>query len=627
MITGQCGTAVGTLPNAQANRLSFVPAEGQNQTVQEPASQNQTIQESDESYMHPQNVSLVSHQPDPSVQNVQVLLLPPHAPQQLELVITAPSPSRSHLQLVQGSNNLTAPTQPTSARGPDSPLLRKRGRPRKAVPSPAQLVFWGSDKYRRILPKPLQPAACVASTATTSGLNASSLPTNPLDAAKQCVFPEFAAQGFPGRGESQQSGEMETDQAAGVDWVALDQPATVATSPPAGTYVQPASAANRAQLKRKKTGKCKDRIKSVTASDAGIESEGGTRISRGEQTDLDGDCGNCLPDLASPQPLFIDDGTPLSGANTSPSMTRAKGKRRRLRDKPKVKECKVTREGQAPNSYSRKPKSSVQKELPTDAAAEMSARSVPGGGERTQAKVHDPSSPAQQALTTTAQGLVRDMMNPMVPYAVSVRESENEVSLSDHDGLTALIPVSMLPPVSSQTLNEAGSFLTLSNSSGLHQYYPASTVDDAPPGLTTLQAPADRLSSGQDKSPAVPATSGIDADGASCAAASHPAPAQREAGGSPPAQSSQRAPGPAPTPAKSAACGLASEEQHPASLDNAGHAHPPALLPSVQGPPQGGRADLGHLVINSTMFLCLQDINRLCKIGIDNYLSKKVHKE
>ena len=584
-------TAVSTpatiLSNVQTNYLQCAPAESRNQAVEEPASPHQTTPGSGESNMHPESVPPVSRRPVPSVQNMQVVLLSQSNPQKLGFVFSPPPPTQSHRQLFKdldkekrvskGSTRKTElATEPRSDSGPDRTC--KRGRPRRKTPNTIHLIpqelFLGANRCRPLLPKTLQPEACdggnnvfvVADShaPSSSDRTPSSLATNPLDAAVQIVLPEFATQGFSGS-ESKQSCGMAMDQAAGVT-----------TSLHSDTSVQGASAVAKAQPKKGGSSKRKERIKTAATGAAGAQPAGAKR-KRKKKTE-ESFAADYLPDLASPQPLVIDDRILVSGAETPPSMTRAERKCTRRSDHGKVEIRTDSQEGRNAKGSRRKPKDTLQHNPASISAIQLSAMPASSDDEHLQSSVHGTLSSDQQPPATTAQELFKLMMNPPVPSAVPVTESECNVSLSDHDALTALVPASMLPSVSSPS--DAGSFMTPPNHPASHFQFSASGFD-ATPEQTALQAPVTDHS-GQGKSLVASTSRFCEDDAPFCAAA------QRDGHGS-----SATADFSQPAPAKRTARGLASGKRHPGSVSNVAAAvvqpYPPAL-PTAQVSSQSGRS-------------------------------------
>ena len=588
------GTPATMLRSVQTNHLHCAPTESPNPTVEESACPDQTVQEgSAEPGRLPQGVPLVSWGPDPPVQNMQVVLLSQASPQPLGFVFSPPPPQQGHLQLIEdlnkkkGANSRKArqrgqPAEPSNPQGPKE--TRKRGRRRRKGPStlhviPQELVM-GSSRCRTLLPKSLLPEACgggnnmfvvVDSHApSTSDANTAGLDINPLDAAVQRIFPEFAARGLA----DNQSGGVTAGQDAG----------GAATSPHPSTPVwQASSAVSKAQPSRRKSGQRKGRIETATA---GMQVEGAKR-KRSRKTEASF-AADTLPELASPQPLIIDDIILLSGAETPPSTTRAGRKCPRQRGHGMGEKQEETQAGRNAESPCGKPRGPSRQNLTCGSAMQLSAMPASSDSEHAQTSVCGTFSPPQQPSATSAQELFRLMMNPSVPHAVPVAEGDYDVNLSDHDTLTALVPASMLPPLPSSP-SDAGSLITTPNHPGSGFRSPASRFD-ATPELTAFQAPATGHSGQHRKSPlASTSAAGEDAASASSAAG------QRDGPGS-----SALADFPQPAPAKRTARGLASGKQHPGGLGStaaaAVHLYPPALpsaLVSSHGRSDRDRSALG----------------------------------
>ena len=586
------GTPATMLRSVQMNHLHCAPTESPNPTVEEPACPDQSVQEgSAEPGRLPQGVPLVSRGPDPPVQKMQVVLLSQASPQPLGFVFSPPPPQQRHLQLIEdlnkkkGANSRKArqrgqPAEPSNPEGPKE--TRKQGRRRRKGPSTLQVIpqelVMGSKKCRTLLPKSLLPEACgggnnmfvvVDSHApSTSDANTAGLDVNPLDAAVWHIFPEFAARGLA----DSQSGGVMADQAAG----------GVATSPHPSTPVQQASAVSKAQPSRRKSGQRKGRIETATAS---MQVEGAKR-KKSRKTE---ECFavDTLPELASPQPLVIDDRILLSGAETPPSATRAGRKYPGQRGHGMGKKQKETQASRNAESPCGKPRGLSHQNLTCRSATQLSAMPASSDSEQAQTSVCSTFSPPQQPSATSAQELFRLMMNPSVPHAVPVAEGDYDVNLSDHDTLTALVPASMLPPLPSSP-SDAGSLITTPNHPASGFRSPASRFD-ATPELTAFQAPSTGHSGQQRKSPrASTSAAGEDAASASSAAGERGGP-----GSSAPADFPQ------PAPAKRTARGLASGKQHPGGPDNtaaaAVHPYPPALpsaLVSLHGRSDSDRSAL-----------------------------------
>ncbi|XP_070188640.1 platelet binding protein GspB-like [Littorina saxatilis] len=489
----QIASSVTTQPalNQPVSTLPMVNATATNlQVLNQPVSRQQTMTEAE-------GEQLVTSQPGQtesllSSQNIQLAVLPPTSldnQQQLGFVHTAPLPSEDHLQLETELEEMKKLRNKNRKKQPENSASsgKAKGRVHKAkmpkVPKMGnvtvitQELFTTPKKYgirtsiilpktmqpnpaspgQALLPKSMQGAACMNNQyivmdnpLTPSNPDPGStavIASNPLDAAMQSVLPELAAGNCSAGVSAQQAtacliNGSQTAQSTGATNSAAKRSPTKATR------------GSRAKSKGK--GASKQRGASETAgamsTDAGECSAAdmlkNKKVSKRKQTASAG----VLPDLASPQPLIIDDALKRTGARTSPS--KAKGGRKHRRTSGHVKEKK---HGNAKDS--RNSKASPEKQS-RRSAEHSSPVSVTSSSQVPRSKVLFPADDTQKSSAISSpQKMLNQLMRSQMPHASPVRDSE--VSWSNHGPLTSLTPVSMFQPTTSSP-NKTGSITTLS---------------------------------------------------------------------------------------------------------------------------------------------------------------------
>ncbi|XP_076466771.1 uncharacterized protein LOC143298008 [Babylonia areolata] len=181
-----------------------------------------------------------------------------------------------------------------------------------------------------------------------------------------------------------------------------------------------------------------------------------------------------VSDMASPQPLVIDD-TFASGPESSPyhqtgnqtvQKLPANGNKKEVPQKGKASkqarkkpEQKVTKVGKGSGRSQQKPvggrNKAPKKLLPAfDSVSGNLGQQQIGERSQQQGRTDVGASPGVNPQPVlSAQQMFQQMMQPAVSQAVSVSESDGEIGLLDHDALTDLVPVSMLPPIMSESEN------------------------------------------------------------------------------------------------------------------------------------------------------------------------------
>ena len=252
--------------------------------------------------------------------------------------------------------------------------------------------------FRQILPKGSESKTITNADSTVT----QSAPVNALDAAMIAVLPELAA------------------------------------SPHSGTQT-PTNSPKQNTKKTDKKGQNKETVvcnrhKKTTRK----EKPKHTKPKKGKQALV----ARALPDLASPIPLIIDDTVQLSGDEASPLVKGNTAEERQSKEKQNLKKGRKS-SGAAAKKLTRKLEKVFNKEVSssdaTHTAESVLRRTVDCSVQQSLPK------PSQQPAQGSAQELFKRMLDPPVPCAVPVPESDNEVSLPAHDTLTVLMPLSWSP--------------------------------------------------------------------------------------------------------------------------------------------------------------------------------------